>query len=257
MSVPGLQPASALSKPTGPPKELPWSEENPEGREGSGARANRRGSAASGRFPEDGADRGVERDPDGGSETAPARRRKRSESTGAVPPEPELDRDADPESVARAIVLRQLSAGPRTRHQLATKLRDREVPEAAARAVLDRFEELRLINDAEFAELWVRSRAEHRHLGSSTLRRELREKGVADVLIEAALEQLSAADERESARYLVAKKLARVDRASLDRSEKDKHTRRLVAMLVRKGHSPGVAFGIVAEELNREDDSWE
>lgn len=223
MTVPGLQPASALSKPTGSPKELPWSEENPEG----------------------------------GSETAPARRRKRSESTGAVPPEPEQDRDADPEAVARTIILRQLSAGPRTRHQLATKLKDREVPETAARAVLDRFEELRLINDAEFAELWVRSRAEHRHLGSSTLRRELREKGVADHLIEAALGQLTAADEREAARYLVAKKLARVDRPSLDRAEKDKHTRRLVAMLVRKGHSPGVAFGIVAEELNREDDSWE
>lgn len=223
MTVPGLQPASALSKPAGPPKELPWSGENPES----------------------------------GSETPPVRRRKRSESKGAPSPEAEQDRDADPEAVARAIILRQLSAGPRTRHQLHTKLKDREVPETAARAVLDRFEELRLINDAEFAELWVRSRAEHRHLGSSTLRRELREKGVADHLIEAALEQLTAADERSAARYLVAKKLARVDRASLDRAEKDKYTRRLVAMLVRKGHSPGVAFGIVAEELNREDDSWE
>lgn len=224
MTVPGLQPASALSKPTGPPKELPW---------------------------------GAERDPGGGSETAPARNRKRSGSRDTVPPEAEQDRDADPEAVARTIILRQLSAGPRTRHQLATKLKDRGVPEAAARTVLDRFEELRLINDAEFAGLWVRSRAEHRHLGSSTLRRELREKGVADQLIEGALQQLTAADERDAARHLVAKKLARVDRASLDRGEKDKHTRRLVAMLVRKGHSPGVAFGIVAEELNREDDTWE
>jgi len=170
---------------------------------------------------------------------------------------PEEDRDADPESVARAIVLRQLSAGPRTRHQLAAKLRDREVPEGAARAVLDRFEELRLINDAEFADLWVRSRAENRHLGSSTLRRELRDKGVADELIESALQQLSADDERESARYLVSKKLARVDRGSLDRAERDKHTRRLVAMLVRKGHSPSTAFAVVAEELNRDAESWD
>ena len=179
------------------------------------------------------------------------------EAVETVPPAPELDRDADPESVARTIVLRQLSAGPRTRHQLATKLKDRDVPETAATAVLDRFEELRLINDAEFADLWVRSRAENRHLGSATLRRELREKGVADHLIESALQQLSADDERESARHLVARKLARVDRASLDRTEKDKHTRRLVAMLVRKGHSPGAAFAVVAEELNREDESWD
>ncbi|MDP5227857.1 MULTISPECIES: regulatory protein RecX [Arthrobacter] len=177
------------------------------------------------------------------------------------PPFPEDERDsdadADPESVARAIVLRQLSAGPRTRHQLAVKLKDREVPEAAARVVLDRFEELTLIDDREFAALWVRSRSEHRHLGSGALRRELRDKGVAEPLIAEALEQLSQDAERESAQHLVARKLARVDRGSLDRKERDKHTRRLVAMLVRKGHSPGTAFSVVAEELDREPEEWD
>ncbi|MFJ3958713.1 regulatory protein RecX [Arthrobacter sp. NPDC090010] len=172
-------------------------------------------------------------------------------------PAAEEDRDADPVSVARTIVLRQLSAGPRTRHQLARKLKDREVSEDAAKIVLDRFEELKLIDDAEFAALWVRSRAENRHLGSATLRRELRDKGVAEPLIEHALEQLSADSERDSARYLVARKLARVDCAALDRKERDKHTRRLVAMLVRKGHSPGQAFGVVAEALNGGSESWE
>ena len=51
---------------------------------------------------------------------------------------------------------------PRTRKQLAEKLADRDVPADVATAVLDRFEEVQLIDDAEFARMWVRSRSQTR-----------------------------------------------------------------------------------------------
>src|SRR5271165_1842528 len=60
----------------------------------------------------------------------------------------ELGPDADPEAVARQICLRMLSAAPRTQAQLATALRRRGVPEEAAAAVLARFAEVKLIDDA-------------------------------------------------------------------------------------------------------------
>ncbi|WP_045073302.1 regulatory protein RecX [Psychromicrobium lacuslunae] len=165
----------------------------------------------------------------------------------------ELDPEADPESVARAIVLRQLTSSAKTRHQLAEKLAERRVPSEAAEAVLNRFEDVKLIDDAEFAMLWVRSRAQSRSLARSALRRELREKGVAQHLAEAALEQLDDNSEREAAAALVRRKL-RPGRDLSEPVERDKELRRLVAMLARKGYSPGLAFAVASAELENQSD---
>ena len=109
--------------------------------------------------------------------------------------------------MARAIVLRQLTNSPKSRLQLSRKLAERNVPEDVAEAVLDRFEEVRLINDAEFAEMWVRSRSQTRKLAKGALRRELAEKGIDPETAADALDQLSDEDEETAARELVERKL--------------------------------------------------
>ncbi|RKQ33337.1 regulatory protein RecX [Kocuria tytonis] len=156
--------------------------------------------------------------------------------------------DADPQEVARAIVLRQLTASAKSRGQLADKLAERHVPEDVAREVLDRFEEVGLVDDREFAAMFVRSRAETRKLSRSALRRELSRRGITGEFAEAALEQRSAEDEARDAHELVRRKLPATFDPS-DRKEHEKLTRRLVSMLGRKGYPPGVAFGVVKEEL--------
>ncbi|WP_051388715.1 regulatory protein RecX [Arthrobacter sp. 35W] len=163
-------------------------------------------------------------------------------------PAPELDPDADPAAVARAIVLRQLTSSAKSRHQLAAKLAERHVPEDLAEAVLDRFEDVGLINDAEFAQMWVRSRSQTRHLARGALVRELADKGIDSDMAAEALEQVSDADEAAAASSLVRRKL-RPSMNLADRGERDKHVRRLVAMLARKGYSPSMAFAIVNVEI--------
>lgn len=157
---------------------------------------------------------------------------------------------ADPESAARAIVLRQLAGSAKSRRQLADKLSERQIPAEAAENVLERFEELQLIDDAAFADAWVRSRARSRGLSRSALRRELREKGIEEELAAVALEQLSGDDELEMARELVRKKVRSMP-AELDH---DKGVRRLVAMLGRKGYGSGTAFRVVQEIWSGERD---
>src|SRR5207248_3069772 len=76
----------------------------------------------------------------------------------------ELDPDADPVAVAREVCLRLLSDRARTRRELAQALRRKGVPDDAANAVLERFDEVGLIDDAAFAGQWVRSRHSHRGL---------------------------------------------------------------------------------------------
>lgn len=164
-------------------------------------------------------------------------------------PSTEQDRDADPAAVARAIVLRQLTNSPKSRLQLARKLAERNVPDDVAEAVLDRFEEVKLVDDADFADMWVRSRSQSRKLAKGALRRELAEKGIEAETAAAALEQLSDEDEESAARELVQRKLRGVTGFE-DRAERDKTTRRLASMLARKGYQPSQAFRIVGDVLD-------
>ena len=156
--------------------------------------------------------------------------------------------DADPESVARKILLDQLTGRARTRSELATKLSDRDVPDDIASRLLDRFEEVGLVDDAAFAREWVEQRQSGRGLAKRALAMELRRKGIDDEVARDALDEIDPDDEVEVARTLVRAKLRSV--RGLDR---DKAVRRLVGMLARKGHSAGIAFQVVKEELQLDE----
>ncbi|WDF34417.1 regulatory protein RecX [Arthrobacter agilis] len=169
-------------------------------------------------------------------------------SSGSSEP-PAAKSDEDWTSLARAVALRQLALGARSRHQLQGKLTEREVPPGIASALLDRFEEVQLIDDAEFARMWVRTRVAAKALSRSSLRRELAEKGIAADLAEDALGQLTDEEELEQARTVIRRKL----RGSVDLTDhgvRDKEIRRLVGVLARKGYNPGSAFAIVKDVIS-------
>ncbi len=152
--------------------------------------------------------------------------------------------DADPESVARKILLDQLSITARSRHELEERLARRNVPEDVAGRLLDRFEEVGLINDEAFARAWVDSRQRTRGLARTALAAELRRKGIADDTARTVLAEVDPGDEEDAAGVLVRKKLRTM--RGLDQQVA---TRRLVGMLARKGYSPGLAYAVVKREL--------
>jgi len=59
--------------------------------------------------------------------------------------------DADPEAVARKILLDQLTGQARSRSELAGKLAAKNVPDDIATRLHDRFEEVGLVDDEAFA----------------------------------------------------------------------------------------------------------
>jgi regulatory protein len=157
--------------------------------------------------------------------------------------------DADPESVARAIVLRQLTAAPRTRAQLADALAQRGVPDDVADTTLDRFEALGLVDDAEFARQWARTRQAGRGLARRALAYELRQRGVDDGLVKEALDDPELSDELETARELVRRRLGAARPRLADPVERERQARRALGMLARKGYAGGVAARAVREVL--------
>lgn len=167
---------------------------------------------------------------------------------GRRAPEPPADLDgpqADPEQVARTILLQRLEVAPRTRAQLATTLRERGVPDDVAGRVLDRFEEVGLVDDRTFARMWVQSRQASRGLAPRALRAELRSKGVPDDLASEALEEIDHEAQLAAARTVAARKARSV--RGLPRQTQ---VRRLSGALARKGYGPGLAAQVVREALD-------
>lgn len=157
----------------------------------------------------------------------------------------DLGPEADAEQVARTIALRRLESAPRTRAELASTLAKRGVPAPVADAVLDRFTEVGLIDDAAFANAWVTSRHHGRGLGRRALAGELRRKGVDPELVAQAIDQIDGDDERERAVALAHRKAP-----GLAHLPQEKALHRLVGHLTRKGYAPGLAFEVSREVLS-------
>ncbi len=161
-----------------------------------------------------------------------------------MPDEVALGPAEDQESVARTILLDQLTGRARTRAELSEKLAKKGVPVEVALRLLDRFEEVGLVDDEAFARSWVQSRQAGKGLARRALAQELRRKGVDDEIAAAALDEVDPDEEVEAARALVRRRLRTV--ARLDRTVA---VRRLTGMLARKGYSAGVCYRVVRDEL--------
>jgi regulatory protein len=152
------------------------------------------------------------------------------------------------EEQARALCLRLLTARARTRAELEGQLAKRGYPDDVSSRVLDRLTDVGLIDDADFAEQWVRSRRVNAGKGKRALAADLRTKGVDNEVITAVLADIDAGAERERAEQLVNDKLRR----ERNTDDEAKLTRRLVGMLARRGYSQTMAFDVVKVALANE-----
>lgn len=154
------------------------------------------------------------------------------------------DGEPDPHSVAKAIAMRQLTLGPRSRGQLEAALARRGCDPQVAAVVLDRLAEVGLVDDAAFAEQLVQSRQRTKGLSGAALRKELRDKGIDDELASRAVGGIDDESERARAEQLVATRLR-----SLGGLQPQVQARRLAGMLARKGYPPGVAYAVVRDAI--------
>ena len=153
----------------------------------------------------------------------------------------------DPEARARQICLRLLTAAPRTRAELAQAMDRDGVPDAVAEAILVRFADVGLIDDAAFARAWVESRHYSRGLSRRSLSAELRRRGVDTEEIREAVDALDPEQEVATARRLIEQKMA----ASRGQPP-EVRARRTASMLARKGYPPGLVFRLIREVMEQE-----
>lgn len=153
------------------------------------------------------------------------------------------DPPADPVAVAREIVLRRLALRDHTRAELEQALRGRGVPEDAVSRVLDRFAELRLVDDEAFATRWVEG-AQRRQRSRMGLRQELTAKGVDADIVREAVAGVSDDDE-----YAAALALAQKRAATCAGLPGPVRYRRVLGALARRGFGSGIAHRAVRAAL--------
>ena len=160
------------------------------------------------------------------------------------PPPDVQDAPGDPESVARAICLRLLAQRAHTRVELSDALRRRGVPADAAEVVLARFSEVGLIDDASLAQNLALAQHRGRGLAARAVAVKLRQRGLPESAVEAALGLIDPDSEREAANRVVARKLP-----ALQALPPQTQARRLIGLLARRGYSPALAADVVREAL--------
>lgn len=126
-------------------------------------------------------------------------------------------------------------------------MKKKGVAEEVSSAVLDRYDEVGMIDDAAFARAWVSSRHHSKGLASRALAQELRQRGVKQEVAAQALSELDSETEAQTALDLAMRKLRTT------RGEPEAVFRRLVGMLARKGYPGGVAVRAVKEALATRD----
>ena len=132
-----------------------------------------------------------------------------------------------------------------TEAELTARLRRRGAePDIAAGVVADLVARGH-VDDAAYARHWVTTRAP-RGYGAARLRAELRARGVATPLIEAAVAPLGRGDQLEQARRVAGRRLS-----ALARVAPDKAGARLRDYLLRRGFPGTVVAQVVREALPR------
>ena len=145
--------------------------------------------------------------------------------------------------------LRLLGVRARSRHEMRERLVGRGFAPEEIEATMARLDEWKLLDDAEFAGEWVRSRHAGSGRGRLALKRELRTKGIADDVAAEALEAIDPEAEREIARRLAEKKLTFTAEELDDHATRTKAYRRLAGALGRRGFPPDVITSVVKETI--------
>ena len=139
-----------------------------------------------------------------------------------------------------------LARRPHTESEIRTKLFQRKFDRATVAHAMARAKAANLLDDAAFAKAFAEERLTIGAQGRHRISAELRHRGVARDLIEAAFENV-AAQHGDDAEYDQAVALAQRKWSSLEHREPDRRKRqhKLLAFLASRGYAPDLCYRVV------------
>jgi regulatory protein len=144
---------------------------------------------------------------------------------------------------AELYAYRLLNYRPRTELEIRDKLKKRGFAEDIIDCLVLKLKEKSLVDDYNFARMWVKFRMQGNNHGFFKIRQELLEKGIDKDIIEDVLQLLKKDfNEYDTAMQLIGPRLKSI--CGLD---KDKAQRRLYSYLKRRGFSGSIIYRVINE----------
>lgn len=144
-----------------------------------------------------------------------------------------------------------LSFRPRSTQEVRRNLAEKDTAAEVIEAAINRLVAMGYVDDIAFARYWAQNRGEFKPLSKKALRYELKQKGVADSVIDEALDNLDETEQAYKAAQSQTRKLRRLSR-------RDFRTK-LAAFLQRRGFSYSTTRDVVdrlCDELEAEDPAY-
>ena len=154
------------------------------------------------------------------------------------------------DQITRAIdqTARLLAYRPRSTEEVRQNLAKKKFSAAVIAAALARLQTLEYLDDTAFARYWLENRQTFKPRSPTALRYELRQKGVAEDIIDAVLSDIDVSAAAYQAALSKARRLRRLDRPTF--------RQKLGGFLQRRGFAYGVTLAVVQQveqELVAED----
>jgi|YNPMSStandDraft_1061717.scaffolds.fasta_scaffold37847_1 regulatory protein len=146
--------------------------------------------------------------------------------------------EEDVAEVAFQRALRFLAHRPRSKHEMEQKLQMAGFEPNVVRTVIERLKNSGYLDDQQFSKLWVENRNDYRPRSRRVLAMELRQKGVAEEIIQ---HTLSENPDEEALAYRAASRYAR----RLEGLDWETFRTRLSGFLARRGFGYGTISSVV------------
>lgn len=162
---------------------------------------------------------------------------------------------AEAEAQAKNIAINFLSYRPRSRKEIETHLVKKGFDEIIVEQAAEKLQSLGMINDLAFARMFVRDRLQRNKIGTTLLRQQLIQKGIARTMIDTVCaEIITPEQQQQAAREAAAKYQQRSQRRNKKRSpiEAQRQKKRLFDFLIRRGFSIDLARQTVETHFSKD-----
>lgn len=147
---------------------------------------------------------------------------------------------AEEQNRARQIAFKYIGYRPRTVYQVHQHLLEKGFSLEHIQVTTEELVQQGYLNDGQYAMAWVEERQRLKGLGSTRLRQELKQKGVADHWIDKALSYIEQDEERQLAMTLAERRYSRIQDDLWSKVE-----RKLGQYLMRRGFSADIVYPIL------------
>ncbi|HOW36261.1 MAG TPA: regulatory protein RecX [Candidatus Omnitrophota bacterium] len=137
---------------------------------------------------------------------------------------------------AKKFSFRLLKVRGRSEAEIKERLRQKEFPDSVIAQTLQYLHQMRLVDDRQFAKDWVSARGE-KSFGLRRIASELKQKGIADEIINEELEQLRNSHHEEETAFTLAKQ-QQLKRCK--NMEKERAMQRIFQYLAHRGFNPEI-----------------